>query len=371
MKGIIQAPAMAMEDNTDEIINRTEYGGSIPVANVQALASKDLKDIPIRYIRPEIESEEILADESLQIPVIDISKLTVIGQPGYDDELAKLHVACRDWGFFQLINHGISETIDAMKKDTGEFFKLPLEEKMKCAQLPSTIEGYGQAFVVSEEQKLDWGDMLFLLPLPVPLRNLRFWPQNPNSFRKTLDEYSNKLYGVSMKLFKLISINLGIEPEAIGKLFENCTQGIRMNYYPSCPEARKVLGLAPHSDATGLTLLVQVNEVQGLQIKKNSKWVPIKPIAGSIIVNVGDVMEIMSNGEYSSIEHRAVVDVEKERLSIAAFHTPGLEAMIGPLPELVKEKMPKYKTIDVPDYLRLIINSKLDGKCLIDHMRIQ
>ncbi|KAJ0802787.1 putative codeine 3-O-demethylase [Helianthus annuus] len=76
--------------------------------------------------------------------------------------------------------------------------------------------------------------------------------------------------------------------------FENCTQGIRMNYYPACPEARKVLGLTPHSDATGLTLLVQVNEVQGPQMKKNSKWVPIKPILGSIIVNIGDVLEVIN-----------------------------------------------------------------------------
>ncbi|MFS7924048.1 putative (S)-norcoclaurine synthase [Helianthus anomalus] len=191
--------------------------------------------------------------------------------------------------------------------------------------------------------------------------------------RETFDDYSNKLYGVSKKLFELISINLGIEPKTICKMidFENCTQGIRMNYYPPCPEARKVLGLTPHSDATGLTLLVQVNEVQGLQMKKDSKWVPIKPIPGSIIVNIGDVLEIMSNGEYSSIEHRAVVDFEKERLSIAAFHSPGLEAVVGPLAELVKEKTPKYKTIDFHEYLKLIINSKLDGKCLIDHMKIQ
>lgn len=79
----------------------------------------------------------------------------------------------------------------------------------------------------------------------------------------------------------------------------------------------------------------------------------------------------MSNGEYSSIEHRAVVDFENERLSIAAFHSPGIEAMIGPLMELVKDKTPKYKTIDAHEYLKLFVNSKLDGKRLIDHMRIQ
>lgn len=119
--------------------------------------------------------------------------------------------------------------------------------------------------------------------------------------RKTFEEYSKTLHGVSMLLFKLISINLGIEPESICKMFENCTQGIRMNYYPPCREARKVLGLAPHSDATGLTLLVQVNEVQGLQIKKNSKWVPIKPIPGSIIVNIGDVLEVMYSTKFAFV----------------------------------------------------------------------
>lgn len=93
-----------MEENNEEILNRSEFGGSISVDNVQALASKDLKNIPVRYIRPEIESEEVLTYESPQIPVIDISKLAEAGQVGYDDELAKLHVACRDWGFFQVSN---------------------------------------------------------------------------------------------------------------------------------------------------------------------------------------------------------------------------------------------------------------------------
>lgn len=70
-----------------------------------------------------------------------------------------------------------------MKAVTEEFFQLPLEQKMDYAQQPNSIEGYGQAFVVSEDQKLDWGDMLFLLPLPVSRRNTRFWPNNPASFR--------------------------------------------------------------------------------------------------------------------------------------------------------------------------------------------
>ena len=96
--------ATEIGEYSGEIINRSGYGGSIPVDNVQALASEELKDIPIRYVRPEIESEEVLIDDSLQVPVIDFSKLSVAGKPGYDDEMAKLHVARRDWGFFQVIS---------------------------------------------------------------------------------------------------------------------------------------------------------------------------------------------------------------------------------------------------------------------------
>ena len=79
----------------------------------------------------------------------------------------------------------------------------------------------------------------------------------------------------------------------------------------------------------------------------------------------------MSNGKYKSIEHRAVVNPEKQRLSIAAFHGPHIRAMIGPLQDLVKESKPNYKTISTEDYLRLFFSSKLDGKSLVDHMKLE
>lgn len=78
----------------------------------------------------------------------------------------------------------------------------------------------------------------------------------------------------------------------------------------------------------------------------------------------------MSNGEYKSIEHRAVVNPEKERLSIAAFHSPNIRTMIGPLPDLVQENAANYKTISNEEYIKLVVTSKLDGKSLLDHMRL-
>ncbi|KAK1374926.1 S-norcoclaurine synthase 1 [Heracleum sosnowskyi] len=354
---------------SSEGVASTAYGGSIPVENVQSLASENLIEIPPRYLREEYESDELLDDEALEIPVIDMNKF-LIGQSEYKYELEKLHLACKDWGFFQMINHGALEEIEKMKAVTEEFFMLPLEEKMVCAQLPHSIEGYGQAFVHSDDQKLDWADMLFLLPRPSSTRNIEIWPKAPSSFRPTLEEYSAKLHKISINLLKLIAENLKVETESlIGKFDPDGTQGVRMNYYPPCVQANKVLGLTPHSDATGLTLLIQVNDVEGLQIKKTQKWVPIKPISGAIVVNIGDIMEVFSNGEYSSIEHRAVVNNKKERLSIAAFHSPKTDTYIGPLPELVQENYPKYKTIRHEDFIRLVVTSHLVGKSILDHLK--
>ncbi|KAF9625886.1 hypothetical protein IFM89_027663 [Coptis chinensis] len=350
--------------------NERKFGGSLPVENVQALAAKELKDIPDHYVRPELDSDVISIDESLEIPVIDLSRL--LDQQFACEELAKLHAACQDWGFFHLINHSVPEiVIENMKIDTQEFFRLPLDEKRAYAQLPDSIEGYGQAFVVSEEQKLDWGDMLFFLTLPVHFRDMRFWPTSPTSFRETTEKYSIELQRVTVCLLGSMAKNLGLEPEKLTNMFQmDGSQSLRMNYYPPCPHADKVLGLSPHSDATGLTLLLQINDVQGLQIKKGGNWVPVKPLSGAFIVNVGDTIEIFSNGIYESIEHRAVINSDKERLSIAAFHEPRFGTTIGPLPDLVKENRERYKTLRYEDYLGHIITSKLDGKSLLEHMKL-
>ena len=110
--------------------------------------------------------------------------------------------------------------------------------------------------------------------------------------RETLEKYSSELHKISINLLKSMAKNLDIDPEKLARMFEDGKQGVRMNYYPPCVHADKVMGITPHSDATGLTLLVQVNEVQGLQIKKNGKWVPIRPVPGAFIVNIGDIIEV-------------------------------------------------------------------------------
>lgn len=107
-----------------------------------------------------------------------------------------------------------------------------------------------------------------------------------------MDKYSSELQKVVTFLLSFIAKNLEVDQNKFISMFNEGVQGVRMNYYPPCRQADKVLGISPHSDATGLTLLIQVNEVQGLQIRKDGKWILVKPISGAFIVNVGDVIEV-------------------------------------------------------------------------------
>ncbi|WOL00243.1 hypothetical protein Cni_G08956 [Canna indica] len=358
-------------------VSFSNMGTSIPVDNVQALAAsiydQGSTSVPPRYLRPEAKTTDPIASdgEKIEPPVIDFARL--IDCRTSQEESAKLHNAFAGLGFVQLINHGVpDEVIEKLKADIIDFFNLPLEEKKAVAQLPNDLQGYGQAFVVSEDQKLDWGDMLFLMTRPLHIRNMRFWPTRPPTFRDTLSSYSVELKRVAATLFELIAKCLGIAPEELLDIFEDLPQGARFNYYPPSPKADEVLGLSPHSDATpGLTLLLQVNDVPGLQIKHQGKWFLVDPLPGAFLVNVGDMLEILSNGEYKSIEHRAIVNTRRERLSVAAFHFPKEDAVIGPLPGLVKEGKAKYKSENYRALMKAFYGSKLDGKSLVERLKLK
>ncbi|KAK9130293.1 hypothetical protein Sjap_010780 [Stephania japonica] len=348
---------------------------SIDASSVQDLASKNLGTIPTRYIRAEIDLEIVVTSiDNNEVPVIDLSKLILDGNnSGFsNEEMKKLHLACQEWGFFQLVNHGVDE--EAMKKiveDVMEFFELPLELKKECS---SEIEGYGQAFVLSEEQKLDWGDMLYLFTRPDIQRNYKVWPAHrPLTFRESVNKYSSEMERIKTILVGLMAKNLGIDQHKFIDLFKDGLQSMRLNYYPPCPDPSKVLGISPHSDATAITILLQLNEVDGLQIRHDGHWVPVKMLPGALLVNIGDVVEILSNGIYKSIEHRVVINKEKERLSVATFHEAHKSVLVGPLRELIINNggTEKYRSVTSDEFVKLILSQKLDGKSLLDVLKLK
>ncbi|XP_057966807.1 protein SRG1-like isoform X5 [Malania oleifera] len=263
--------------------------GSLPVPCVQELAKESSVTVPPRYVRPA-QGQAIQWDPSHEVPVIDMQRL--LSEESMDSELGRLHSASKEWGFFQLVNHGVSSSlVENIKTQILDFFNLPMEEKKNFWQKPGDLEGFGQAFVVSEEQKLDWGDMFYIKTLPISMRKPHLFPKFPLPFRDTVEHYSSEVNNLAMFILAQMAKALKMESEEMKELFEDGGQSMRMNYYPACPQPEQVNGISPHSDATGLTILLQLNEVEGLQIRKDGMWVPLKPVSGAFIVNIGDVLE--------------------------------------------------------------------------------
>jgi len=343
-------------------------GTTLPVGNVQALAADEVTaDLIERYIQPDIDTHAVLAEHSDDVPVIDLGKL--LSPESAEAETAKLKFACAEWGFFQVVNHGVpDEVIAGVKRDMEKFFQLPLDVKNAYAQRPGDLQGYGQAFVLSDDQKLDWGDMFALYTQPPQIRDMTYWPTKPHTFRTSIEEYSSELMKLAYSVAAFIAKTLDADPELVAD--KNVVQTLKLNYYPQCSSTPgKVLGISPHSDGSFLTILLDVNAVQGLQIRRHGAWIPVKPRTDAFLVNVGDLLEIMTNGKYKSIEHRATVDAHKERLSIAAFHAPKLDGIISPSLVSMEEKV-LYKTMGVGEYSKLYLATKLDGKKALDHAKL-
>ncbi|XP_006432900.2 protein SRG1 [Citrus clementina] len=350
----------------------TVIASSLVEPSILELANnKPLTTVPPRYVRPDIDHPLIRNDESSaeQLPVIDMHKLV----SGDDSELEKLDRACKDWGFFQLINHGVSSSlVEKVKAEILDFFDMPIDEKRKFWQQPGDIEGFGQLFIASEEQKLDWGYGFTLFTLPNYLRKLHLLPKLPLPFRDDLEVYLSELKNLALKILDQMAKALRMDPNDMKELFENGVQSLRMNYYPPCPQPEQVIGINSHCDASALTILLQINQMDGLQIKKDGKWVAVRPLPDAFIVNIGDILEVFTNGTYRSIEHRATMNSVKERLSFATFYGAKLDGELGPAPSLITRETPTlFKRISVVDHFKRFFSSELRGISFIDFLRIQ
>ena len=110
--------------------------------------------------------------------------------------------------------------------------------------------------------------------------------------RNSVDRFSTEVAKVTSSLLRLMAVDMGVEPERLLEKFGGQPQTMKVTYYPQCRQAGDVLSLSPHTDACAVTLLLHVNDVQGLQIRRDDgKWHAVEPLEGAFIVNVGDTLE--------------------------------------------------------------------------------
>lgn len=283
------------------------------------------------------------------VPIIDLSDVNATELIGH---------ACKTWGVFQVINHNIPKNFLYEVESAGKhLFSLPLNQKLRAARPHDGISGYGVARISSFFPKLMWSEGFTIAGSPLEHAR-QLWPRDYRKFCDTVENYKKEMNKLAGRLMWLMLGSLGITEEDLKWVGpkgqpEGGSAVLQLNSYPACPDPERAMGLAAHTDSTILTILHQSN-TSGLQVLREggSGWITVPPHPGALVVHVGDLMHMLSNGLYPSVLHRAVVNLTRRRLSIAYLYGPPSSVKISPLPKLVDNcHPPLYRAITWSEYL--------------------
>ncbi|CAO2169972.1 unnamed protein product [Urochloa humidicola] len=347
---------------------------SMLMKGVRHLSDSGITKLPDSYVLPL--PDRPLADLTagggrVKLPVVDLALLRDKDPSRRAAAVGALDAACREYGFFQAVNHGVAGAGGKMLEVAARFFALPAAERERymSADVRAPVR-YGTSFNQARDKVLCWRDFLKLAchrPLP-PSHVASTWPDQPADLRDVASSYAAASHGVFMELMEaaleaLIGVGAaGSSSVLIGELGAAALQMMTVNCYPACPEPELTLGMPAHSDY-GLFTLVLQDKVEGLQVMHDGRWLTVDPVPGSFVVNVGDHLEIYSNGLYKSVLHRVRVNSTRPRISVASFHSLPAERVVGPAPELVDEaagKPPRYMDTDFATFLAYLASA--DGK---------
>ncbi|EYU21574.1 hypothetical protein ABFS82_09G098600 [Erythranthe guttata] len=288
------------------------------------------------------------------VPIVDLNSGNATELIGH---------ACKTWGVFQVVNHGIpNNLLEEIEAAGSSLFSLPMHQKLRAARAADGVSGYGVARISSFFSKRMWSEGFTIVGSP--LENARkIWPDDYNKFCQTIEDYEKEMKKLAGRLMWLMLGSLGItkeeeevkwaDPKEESESGSGCAAALQMNSYPACPDPDRAMGLAAHTDSTILTVLHQSN-ISGLQVLREggNRWVTVEPHPGALVVHVGDLMHILSNGSYPSVLHRAVVNRTRHRLSVAYLYGPPPGVKISPLSKLVDQyNPPMYRPVTWSEYL--------------------
>ncbi|KAG4213205.1 hypothetical protein ERO13_A01G040300v2 [Gossypium hirsutum] len=349
-------------DNETSLFNFVVRDGN----GVKGIVDLGISKVPQAYIQPPAEQINKKNASKCEIPPIDLSKLD---GPDHDEEVNQIVRAAETLGFFQVVNHGVpTELLDSLKQTAHNFFGLPPERKAVYRRevSPSPLVKYGTSFVPEKEKALEWKDYISMAYTNDD-EALQQWPVE---CRDVALQYLKTSHEMVRKLLEALLGNLGAELDDskidafIGKKMVN------MNFYPTCPNPELTIGVGRHSDMGTLTILLQdgigglfVKVPQDVNMEKKGEWVEIPPIPGALVINIGDMLQIWSNGRYKSAEHRVRTTSTKSRVSIPIFTSPQPTQKIAPLPQVVeKDGVARYKEFLFSDYTNNFFGNAHDGK---------
>ncbi|KAA8516751.1 hypothetical protein F0562_017051 [Nyssa sinensis] len=312
---------------------------------VKGLSDSGIATIPKFFVHPPETLSDLKSSSTCAgIPVIDLSGLkSHLDRPKIVEQIRE---AARTWGFFQVINHGVPVSV-----------------------LDETIAAI-KAFHEQPTEAATWLDSLqvWMSPVPAKVEDI------PAVCRREVVEWDMHAKMVAETVMELLCEGLGLDSGKLKELGYTDTRNFLGHCYPYCPQPDLTLGITSHTDYGMLTVLLQ-NQVEGLQVKHGHEWVDVKPLHGGLIINIGDSLQIISNDEYTSAEHRVLANSsEKPRISIVEFfHADNrdVSSIHGPLPELLSAEKPAvYRNFTMGEFIENFLTKGLDSKSLVQKLKL-
>ncbi|KAF1880348.1 hypothetical protein Lal_00048985 [Lupinus albus] len=323
-------------------------------------------------------------------PMIRTKKTKAVGIPTIDLSMERSELreqvvkACEEYGFFRVVKHGVpKEVISRMEEEGAEFFAKPTSEKLQAG--PATPFGYGCRNIGPNG---DMGNLEYLLlhtnPLCISQRSKTI-SKDPTKFSNALNDYIGAAKELVCEILELVAEGLWVPDKfSLTNLIKDVQSDslLRINHYPPVikngnqnnlkinDNNNNNIGFGEHSDPQILTIL-RSNDVGGLQISTHDGlWIPVPPDPNGFFVMVGDVLQVLTNGRFRSVRHRAMTNSRKTRMSMMYFAAPPLNWWIEPLSKMVTAQNPRvYKPFTWAQYKKAAYSLKL-GDSRLDLFKV-
>ncbi|XP_038877346.1 1-aminocyclopropane-1-carboxylate oxidase homolog 1-like [Benincasa hispida] len=338
---------------------------------VKGLVDAGITEIPRIFYRPpeNYDSDNVSGETQIHIPVIDLDQINK-NSLKRKYTIDRVREASEKLGFFQLINHGIPvDVLEEMKDAVRRFHEQEAESRKQYYTRDLTKPLiYNSNFDLYSAATTNWRDTFGYISAPNSHN-----PQDlPEICRDVLVDYSKRVMEIGNLLFELLSEALGLNPNYLKDI--DCNEGLALvcHYYPPCPQPNLAIGTSEHTDNDFITVLLQ-DHIGGLQIRYENKWVDVPPVAGALVVNIGDLMQLITNDKFKSVKHRVLANKVGPRVSVAGvFSTLSFptDKLYGPIKELVSEENPAiYRETTIRDFSIQFRSNGL-GTSILQHFKL-
>jgi isopenicillin N synthase-like dioxygenase/dienelactone hydrolase len=345
-------------------------GGPHYDAAAAALAGERTEAFLRRHLMPAVDAKTLLPPSRQasfsEIPVISLAALGR-GDAAEAATVEAIRKASEQVGFFYAVEHGVDGAkLHEILAQCRRFFALPKAELEKISTARSPVfSGYLGVGERGANQKrprdlleafnvcTELGPDDPAVQAGTPLHGANQWPEGVPGFKETVLAYYESMHRLGLRLLQAFAMALGLPRDALDMQYTKPVSQLRLLHYPQQDVAvEEMLGARPHRDTGVFTILLQ-DDVGGLEVGNASgEWIVAPPRDGSLVVNLGEMMKLLTNDHFASALHRVVNRYGRQRFSVPFFFNPDYDTLLATLPQYIDESRPaQFKPVHVGEHM--------------------